>query len=159
MSTMYDALRKAEAERKKAAGLDVKGPEKDNSVQVEGLPGNIKSVALLVAVLVVFAVVFYQIKASLGGPKKTAVVQTAVNTVSTAQVPVTAAAPVKPKRAPGTYGLDGVIDAGENSMAIVNGKLLKIGGTIDYLVLKKIYPKEVELLNTKNNSTVILKIE
>ena len=67
--------------------------------------------------------------------------------------------PASALRAPGTYGLDGVIDAGTNSMAIVNGKLLKIGDTIDTLTLEKISPKEVELFNSKDNSTVVLKIE
>ena len=43
-------------------------------------------------------------------------------------------------------------------MAIINGKLLKPGETIDSLVLKKVSPDQAELLNTRDNTTVILKL-
>lgn len=159
MSTMYDALKKAEAENKKAAGIQEKSPVGENFVAEGGIPENIKTAALAIAVLAVFAIVFFRIKGSWEAPRKPAVMQTALQTVNSSQASGPTDASIKPKRAPGTYGLDGVIDAGDNSMAIINGKLLKVDETIDDLILKKISPKEVELLNTKNNSTVILKIE
>ena len=154
---MYDALRKAEAENKKAAGLDVKGPGNTNPEVFVDKPNNNMTIVLVIAVIAVFAIVFLRVKSLMGGPKPSTAIHTAMaNTAQMPQAPVSA--PVK-VRAPGTYGLDGVIDAGDNSMAIINGKLLKVEGTIDALILKKITPKQVELLNTKDNSTVILNIQ
>lgn len=154
MSTMYDALRKAEAEHKKAAGLGEKSPESGKPTVNAEMPQNTKTMVLLVAVIAVFVILFFRIKGLMGEQKKSVAV-----TAIKPQTPGAAAEPVKPPRAPGTYDLDGVIDAGDHSMAIINGKLVSLEGTIDNLVLKKISPKEAELLNTKDNSTVVLKIK
>jgi hypothetical protein len=51
-----------------------------------------------------------------------------------------------------------VFDAGLASMAVVNGRILKVDGQIDHLILKKISAKEVEMLNVNDNTTVILKL-
>jgi hypothetical protein len=153
MSTMYDALRKAEAEHKKAAGLKDKEPEGKAYTAAQGIPDSAKTAVLLLAVIIVFGIAFYRIKGLQASSKPVA-----AETAASNQVVVASSTTNPQQRAPGTYGLDGVINAGSNSMAIVNGKLLKVDGTIDSLVLKKISPKEVELLNTKDNSTVILRI-
>jgi hypothetical protein len=153
MSTMYEALRKAEAERKKAAGVV------ENSSVSEGVPVSldtsegIKIAALIAAIVVVFAIAFFRFNAAKGrmAPNRPAVAAV----TEAAVVPLALA---KGVRAPGTYGLDGVIDAGANSMAIINGKLLKVDGQIEHMILKKISPKEVEMLNTQDNTTLILKI-
>jgi hypothetical protein len=147
---MYDALRKAEAERKKAGG---------NSASKAGVSDNIKAVLLLIAVIAVFTIAIYRFngaKTALNATKP--VIAQAVAVVPTPAKTAVVPAPLKPQRAPGTYGLDGIIDAGTDSMAVINGKLMKPEDSIDNLILKKISPKEVELLNTKDNSTVILKL-
>lgn len=154
MSTLYDALKKAEAENKKTAVHEEKIPQGGKALEVGQMQDNAKAIILLIAVIVVFIFAFWRIKGTLEGSQKSAV----QHMVSVTSLPKAESAPVKP-RMPGTYDLDGTVDAGENSMAIINGKLLKIEGTIDNLILKKIFPKEVELLNAKNNSTVILKIK
>ena len=165
MSTMYDALKKAEAERKKTAKAklddsvaETKEPTNDSGGE------NIKILLLVIAIILFFGIAFFQFMAAKRGSsvKKPVVIQDVAQTSAGAQTapptPSTLLPPVKPQRAPGTYGLDGVVDAGSESMAIVNGKLLKVEGSIDHLILKKISLKEVELLNTKDNTTVVLKL-
>jgi len=159
MSTMYDALKKAEAERKKAAGPG--SVLKDSKDGADMLKNN-QVMILLIAVIIVSSIAFYRIKASIDQSKVMVPVQKTI--VPQADMPaksstVQAAPMAEPQRAPGTYALDGIIEAGENSIAIINGKLIKLDGTIDDLVLKKISSKEADLLNTKDNSTVVLKIQ
>ncbi len=158
MSTMYDALRKAEAERKKAAGLtETSSLNSNDSIYNSDGGEKIKVLLLLIAVIAVFGIGIYRFITSktISSPKKPETAQVAAQaSIST----VTTLAPLKAQRTPGTYGLDGIIDAGDDSLAIINGKLMKPEQTIDHLILKKISPKQVELLNTKDNSTVILKI-
>jgi hypothetical protein len=120
-----------------------------NSLAGSGMSESIKIVVLLIAVIAVFFLAYHRIKASMPVSQKAAVASVVV-----ASVPVDAV--VKPPVP--TYSLTGVIDAGDNSIAIINGKLLKIDGTIDNLMLKKIFPKEVELLNIKDNQSVFLRI-
>jgi hypothetical protein len=156
---MYDALRKAEEERKRSAGF-VSETEVETVKSSRGgsMSDKTKISILLIAVVCVFGVAFYRFnaakvqdqKAKEDAKKKVALVApAAVNRELNV---------VKPQRDPGTYGLDGIINSGEQSMAVVNGKLLKPEQSIDHLILKKISAKEVELLNTKDNSMVILKI-
>ena len=152
MSTVYDALKKAEAERNKAAGVENKSPEGDTSFSGGGMPESTKIILLLVAVVLVFAFTLYRINGLLFANNKPAAVKTAASSPA-------AAAPAVPQAALDPYVLGGVINAGENSMAIINGRLLKVDASIDDLVLKKISPKEVELLNSKTGNTVILKIK
>ena len=155
MSTMYDALRKAESERKKVSGVG-----ETKIIIPSGNKGdaseNTKIAFLVIALIAVAAIGGYRFnsaKMKMSKPVKTE------TKVTTAAAPAASTlAPVKAERAPGTYGLDGVIDAGAGSMAIINGKLLKVDESIDQMVLKKISPKEVEMLNTKDSSTVILKL-
>jgi hypothetical protein len=61
-------------------------------------------------------------------------------------------------RAPGTYGLDGVIYAGADSMAVINGKFLKTGAMIDHLVVKEIGQDSAVILNTKDDTVQTLKL-
>ncbi len=162
MSTVYDALRRAELERKKIA---VNGDPAIGSVENKnnGLPENVKVILLLLAVTFVFGVVVYRINSaraafsSKSASVKVATAQPAV--VAPNKVAVSAGSvSAKPVRAPGTYGLDGVINAGAASMAIVNGRLLRVDENIDHLILKKISPNAVEMLNTRDNSLVVLKL-
>jgi hypothetical protein len=159
---MYEALKKAEIERKRAAGLEVKSPQAGNPAVDEGMSDSTKTTILLIAIVIVFGIAIFRLfgdKITLMF-KKPVVQAAAVTPPAHVPVPVAAAAPLaNAQRLPGTYGLDGVIDAGANSMAIVNGKLLKVDDAIDDLILKKISPKEVELLNSKDNTTVTLKIQ
>ena len=119
-----------------------------------------KTILLLVAVVVIFGTLAFRVYSAKMHEKalQQAMFKKVKASEKAAAKSDAAVVPVKPQRAPGTYGLDGVIEAGDSSMAIVNGKLLKVEGTIDTLILKKISHKEVELLNTKDNSTVILKM-
>ena len=54
MSTMYDALKKAEAEKNKAAGIKVKTPGSGNPGGGKGISESTKIILLLVAVIAVF---------------------------------------------------------------------------------------------------------
>ena len=151
---MYDALKKAEAERKKAEGIGNNTSENVSPIPTVVISENNKIIMLLIAVIVVFGITIYRINGFLSGTKNPTFTQkTNASQVPAAQVPAQAQVPLEP------YKLNGVIDAGENSMAIINGKFLKLEGTIDDLILKKISPKEVELLNSKDNSIVDLKIK
>lgn len=154
MSTLYDALKRAEAERKGDKGFSSRKASVKKSAsptQDEG-SDTIKIIVLLVLVICVFGFVFYRIKSL---KQKSA--SAPANVQQKAAEVATTLAPAK-VRAPGTYELDGIVEAGEGSMAVVNGKLLQLEGSIDHLVLKKILPKQVELLNTKDDSIVVLKI-
>lgn len=148
MSTFYDALKKAEAEHKKTA------PGPTNIVVGQpasggGMSDTAKTAILAIAVVCVFGIAIYRFVAAKAATESQS---------AKAHAAAVATPAPKPQRPPGTYNLDGIVDAGDNSMAIINGKLLKAGESLDALILKKVSPDQAELLNTKDNSMVILKL-
>ncbi len=156
MSTMYEALRKAEAERKQAAGFMNSGTVKEDTgmAQNRGMSDNTKTILLLIAVICVFGIGIWRFNAA-----KSAAAPKGLIVHPIAAKPTQVLGPVSDKavRAPGTYGVDGIIDAGMASMAVINGRLLKVEDKIDHLVVKVITAHSVELLNTKDNMTMTLK--
>jgi hypothetical protein len=157
MSTFYDALKKAEAEHKKVRA----STKEEMSNEVFSMSGGVSKptlVLLIIGIIATAGIGIYRFNLAKSKSATVAKRNTIAATPVVAPAPAPALAPPKLPRAPGTYGLDGIIDAGDNSMAIINGKLLKPEQSIDHLMLKKISAKEVELLNTKDNSTVILKL-
>ncbi len=63
-----------------------------------------------------------------------------------------------PEIVPGVYALEGVVQDGENSFVVVNGKILKMFDKIDDFTVNRISGNEVELLNLKDNSKLILSL-
>jgi hypothetical protein len=153
MSSLYEALRKAELEQNKKGVF---------TPQVQDKSSNAVPRILVIAVLVVLV-----LGAILGAyrlwtesqhqaaqrvaAQRQAEEKKAALAVVVAQ-PAAVAAPAIKVRAPGTYGLDGVIYAGRDSLAVINGKYLKTGEKIDHLVVQKIRQDSVEVLNTNDNS-------
>lgn len=158
MSTMYDALRKAEMERKRASGGTVPA-ESGIAAHTGAMPDNIKIVLLLAAVAAVFGIALYRFMAVRDAFKPAKPAMRAANTLAPAApaVPVPAAPQVK--YPPGTYTLEGVVDAGPVSMAIINGKLLKMNDVIDDLIVRKVSAREVELSDAGGSRKVILKLQ
>ncbi len=143
MSTLYNALKKAEERSEKEKPV----------VNNRPLPQqNKNSIILVLFLLFVFvAVVYIQIvrvkkeKARmLAAKKKTVALQPVVN-------------PVKIRK-PGEYVLEGVI-YGNNPTAVINGKVLKAGDKIDKFVVQEITAQSVQLLKTDDNSIVTLKMQ
>jgi hypothetical protein len=145
MSTLYEALRKAELEQHKKSVFAPQIQEKSAS-----------SVPRVIVIALVTVAAFW---ACLGAYRlwldfrNNAVKQEQAKKVAAmkAALPAAGTASMGRVRAPGTYGLDGVIYAGEDSMAVINGKYLKTGEMIDYLVVKAITPDSAEVLNTKDD--------
>lgn len=157
MSSLYDELRKAEAVRKK---MPFRGnPSSVPGGSSEGSFGKIKVAILVIAVIIVIAFAFYRIRSLMAGTNNP-VTPAGVETPITSPKPAgNATKPVEqPSTPPAPYVLNGIIIDGANSFVIINGKILKRGGTIGDLVLKKFSSREAELENTKDNTTQVLKL-
>ena len=155
---MYDALRRAEGERKRA----MHGRKENSSAGSKGaMSAKNKIVLLLVAAVVVLGAAVYRFNTTKTSSGKVSPVAMQTVPVAAPAAPVTAATTMtkKRQRAPGTYQLDGIINGGGRSMAVINGRILIIEQSLDHLILTKISPQQVELLNTNDQSTVILKLK
>lgn len=144
MSTLYEALRKAEKKNNHAL------PKKNNK----------DSKLLLVIVLAVIfagvvslqAVRIKNIRNREAGKKNNKKLASAKASNRQRQVPV-----FEKKKYNG-YVLEGIIYNEGAPMAVINGKILRKNGKIDDLTVTNITPNKVELLNSKNNSTITLSL-
>ncbi len=93
MSTMYDALRKAEMERKRASGGTVPA-ESGIAAHTGAMPDNIKIVLLLAAVAAVFGIALYRFMAVRDAFKPAKPAMRAANTLA----PAAPAVPCLPHR-------------------------------------------------------------
>jgi hypothetical protein len=150
MSTLYEALRKAESEHSKKGVF---------APQVQEKPSSAPRI-LVIAVITIAAfwacLGAYRFWATSQQNAKRAAAEK--QAAQKASPPAAAVAPAVKVRAPGTYGLDGVIYAGPDSMAVINGKYLKTGEKIGHLVVKNILPDSVEVLNTNDNTVQTLQL-
>jgi len=63
-----------------------------------------------------------------------------------------------PEMIPSVYVLEGVVQDKETSFAVINGKVLQMLDKIDDFMINKISEDEVELINLKDNSKLILSL-
>jgi hypothetical protein len=145
MSTLYEALRKAELEQNKKGVFAPQIQEKSSSSFPQILVIALVTVA---AFWVCLGAYRYWTEAQLNA-KRAAAQKLAAQK---ATQPVAMVGPAAKVRAPGTYGLDGVIYAGADSLAVINGKYRKVGEKIGPLVVQKITQDSVEVLNTNDNT-------
>jgi hypothetical protein len=151
MSTLYEALRKAESEHSKKGVFTPQVQEKPSS-------------ALRILVIAVVAVLAFW--ACLGGYRMWTAQRNAAQrqaeekkaALAVVPQPAAVAAPAIKVRAPGTYGLDGIIYSGADSLAVINGKYRKTGEKIDHLLVQRIMPDSVEVLNTNDNTVQTLQL-
>ena len=160
MSTMYDALKKAEAGRKS---------EHIPSSGQGSAPSSVTgSVVVILAVILAGILGWNFTKARAASANQQALAaQKAVTLRNKAEKPKAAVAgpagahaakPAADRYPPGTYTLEGVIDSGVDSIAVINGKLLKVGETIDDLAVRKVSAREVELFKAGDNSRMLLEL-
>ncbi|MBF0483402.1 MAG: hypothetical protein HQL25_01735 [Candidatus Omnitrophica bacterium] len=158
MSTMYEALKKAETDRKK---------ENKPSIKTQAAPeSSLRNLAVALAVIFIGLVGWniYRYQTSAKAKKAALVKAEAIKHSTETAQPLAAIKPAANtipaiKYLPGTYTLDGIIDAGTASMAVINGNVLKIEDKIEHFIVKKISSQEVELLNTNDNSPLILQLQ
>ena len=158
MSTMYDALKKAESARRPEARL-VAG--------ARGLKGSPGLIAVLVLGVVFLGILGWDLfrRQAASEDRKAALarLQAAKDASAAAQGPALPLAAetvaVAVRYPPGTYILEGIVNAGAGSMAVINGRLLKINEGIDALVVRKVSAREVELSDAGGGRQVILKLQ
>jgi len=147
MSTLYNALKKAEERNEKEQRNVNNGPVPQYNKT------NKNSVILVLFLLFVFVAVLYiqivrakneKARIAAAKKKKTIALQPVVS-------------PVK-IRQPGEYVLEGVIYSSDPT-AVINGKVLKAGEKIDNFVVQEITAQSVQLLKTDDNSSVTLKMQ
>ncbi|MGE5308361.1 MAG: hypothetical protein ACM3OC_04695 [Deltaproteobacteria bacterium] len=158
MSTLYDALRKAEKTHQVKAGK----PQQD--------------IPMIVVIPLCIALVFgifkfaefrqaaqkrqkntASAKASTAGQAAAGAKSSAAKASAAGSSAASVPAPVK-KIYVG-YELEGVSCNGDFCVAIINGKLLKADETIDTMVVSKIMPGAVELTNPKDNTTRTIQLK
>ncbi|MEI6437992.1 MAG: hypothetical protein WCO69_04490 [Candidatus Omnitrophota bacterium] len=160
MSTMYEALKKAEAERKGTVGSPAKPSGSD-----EQMKNMVVILALVFVAVVGWNIYRYQSAASAkkAASAKAAETRRAEEAMARAQAVTTpAAAPAvasNVKHPEGTYGVDGIIAAGAASMAVINGKVLSVGGKIGPLTVQAISAKSVDVLDSRDNAVHAMKVE
>lgn len=152
MSTLYDALKKAEKTQQTQHIEQVKALGKTR----RGIPA---VVVVLLALLLIFGVSkAAAIRKSALSIKKNANSATSIKTQaanpSNTQQPVAIV-----KKTYTGYELEGIICNGDSCVAVINGKLLKLQDTISNLIVTKISPQSVELRNSKDDSTKILELK
>ena len=157
MSTLYDALKKAE--NKKGANISmgkVKPQEKFNAGD------NRKNIQIIFAVVlcVIVAFIVFKISAArhiaLEQAKKKAAAKASMATNHL--TPEQEAAMLERKK-PGAYYVEGIIYNEENPLAVVNGRITKEHDTVGDYVVSKINQDSVELLNSKDNSIKVLEVK
>lgn len=155
MSTLYDALKKASSDREKQK-MQNQEEKKGNDMHTDENNAhhteNMKVVILLIAVVAVFGIAFFRFALAnkwINFSKKPAVSVAKVVSPAVVQEPI--------KKDP--YVLNGVIDDGENSIAIINGKLLKLSDKIEGWQVKSISTREVSLFNSLDEQSMVLKIK
>lgn len=143
MSTLYDALKKAENKN------DSQPPRKNN-----------KSALFLVLLAIGFLAISFTIKVI-----KTKKLQNKESKKKEAKKPVlakgattTKGAPIIEKKTYVGYVLEGIIYNEEASLVVINGKILRKNEKIDNLVVTNITPNKVELLNLKDNTILSLNL-
>ncbi len=154
MSSIHEALKKAATDREKTVvqnkmenGTINMGETENNVKNIE----NMKVLFLLIAVIVVFSVGIVR-------------VALANKWISFSKKPVIVTRVTKPpipdeKIIKEPYVLNGVIEDGANSMAIINGKVLKLNDKIDSWQVKNISTREVSLANSLDEQNMVLKIK
>ena len=145
MSTLYNALRKAEERNDK---------EQHNGNSITPPRQNKNSIVLVLVLLFIFVGVVY---IQIARMKKIEKARKAAAEKKKAAIMQPVALPPVKMRQPGEYVLEGVIYSDSPSV-IINGKLLKVGGKIDNLTVKSIMPKSVDLIKDQDKSVVTLKM-
>jgi len=149
MSTLYDALKKAEI---KNAKEQQQRPAVVRSQSDDDVRKKKQVLLVLVLVFIFVSVVYFRVAQA---KKEARSKKIALEKRKTALKPVVV--PVTRIRQPGEYVLEGVIYS-DDPAAVINGKLLRSEEKIDNLVVKSISPNSVELLKTEDNSIITLKM-
>jgi len=148
MSTLYDALKKAEDKLKETPLTQTSQPQIN--------PPNFK-VILIMVLLVLFILAVGRAVMISRASKAVAKKETPSGFFAKTTAPATQGTP-QPIREPGEAYLEGIIYNAESSIAIINGKLVKEGEQADDFKVTKITQDTVEVQNVKTGASKSLSL-
>jgi len=150
MSIIYDALKKIENKNK------VENKDRQQTAPSKKKNKNIFILMLLITVFCVLLIdlTYRQLKKSYALKQKKIQEALALQAQKLQNKPK--AAEGIEKKLPENLNLEGIIYEEKEPLAVINGRILKVKDKIEDLEIVNITPNSVELINTRDNSKVLL---